>query len=104
MVFGIGVRYNYLLLFLFAGKTYFLKGDQFWDFYDVKMRTKKKEGTHISKLLKCRNGKLKEDLKVKSTSETLSSASTFVMSPTYMTSFRYVSALFVVCVTTLLLH
>ncbi|XP_053375435.1 matrix metalloproteinase-2-like [Mercenaria mercenaria] len=40
------------------GKTYFLKGDQFWEFYDNKMRTRRKEGKPISKLLGCRNGKL----------------------------------------------
>lgn len=46
------------------GKTYFLQGDQYWEFYDVKMRTRKKEGTPISNLLGCQNGMLKQDLTV----------------------------------------
>ncbi|WAR03602.1 MMP16-like protein [Mya arenaria] len=44
------------------GKTYFLKGDQYWEFYDNKMRTRKKDGRPIGRLLGCHNGELKSDM------------------------------------------
>lgn len=40
------------------GKTYFLKGDEYWTFYDTKMRTKKKTGSPVSRLFGCKNGVL----------------------------------------------
>lgn len=57
------------------GKTYFLQGDQYWEFYDNKMRTRKKEGTPVAKLLGCHNGVLKQDLTETSETAEISSGS-----------------------------
>lgn len=41
------------------GKTYFFQGDQYWEFYDNKMRARKKSPKPIGKIFGCKNGKLK---------------------------------------------
>ena len=45
-------------LFFISGKTYFFQGDQYWEFYDNKMKARKKSPKPIGKIFGCRNGKL----------------------------------------------
>lgn len=63
--------YSMVSFFLFSENLYFLKGGQFWEFYDNKMRIRKSKGTDIGKLLNCRNGKFKSDLKIEAMSNPL---------------------------------
>lgn len=66
---------NILYFLFFPEKTYFLQGEQFWEFYDNKMRTRRINGKPISKLLGCRNGKLNSNLMALEKEEEESSAS-----------------------------
>lgn len=64
---------------IFSDKTYFLKGDQYWEFYDNKMRTRRKEGKPISKLFGCRNGKLNSNMLMALTDEESSASSVQIL-------------------------